>query len=117
MNFYEKFLTLCSEKALSKQKACQMAGLSGNAWIRWSNGSTPGAVSLHKICDYFNVTTDSMINDNSDIVFINNNFTVRQDAFERPEMRILFDAAKDAPSSAILEAALGLMKLKESNQD
>ena len=41
----------------------------------------------------------------------------RRDALERPEMRILFDAAVDAPASAILEVALQLMKLKETNTD
>ena len=117
MNFYEKFLYLCDEWEVSKQKACSIAGLSGNAWIRWSNGSHPGTVSLRKICNYFNVTTESMINDSMDIVYADDGMAARQQAFDRPEMKILFDAAADAPASAILEAALNLMKLKESNTD
>ena len=34
----------------------------------------------------------------------------------RAEMRILFDAAEDAPASALLEAAALLMRYKEQNQ-
>lgn len=34
----------------------------------------------------------------------------------RQEMRILFDAAEDAPASAILEAAALLMRYKEQNK-
>ena len=115
--FYEKYLQLCNEKGVSKQKACVDAGLSSTAWIRWSKGSVPGSVSMHRLCRYFGVTAESMSDDNSDIVYVDDGVATRQDVFDRPEMKILFDAAKDAPSSAILEAALGLMKLKESNKD
>lgn len=34
----------------------------------------------------------------------------------RSDLRILFDAAEDAPSSAILEAAALIMRYKEQNQ-
>ena len=34
----------------------------------------------------------------------------------RSELRLLFDAAEDAPSSAILEAAALIMRYKEQNQ-
>lgn len=115
--FYQKFLDLCMKKGVSKQKACVEAGLSSTAWIRWQTGSKPGAVSLQKICDYFNVTVDSMMDDDKEPAEIDDGVAARELAFERPEMRILFDAAKDAPSSAILEAALKLMKLKEDTND
>ena len=115
--FYQKFLDLCMKKGVSKQKACVEAGLSSTAWIRWQTGSKPGAVSLQKICDYFNVTVDSMMDDDKEPTEIDDGIAAREAAFERPEMRILFDAAKGAPSSAILEAALKLMKLKEETGD
>lgn len=115
--FYEKFTKLCAERKVSKQSACAAAGLSSAAWVRWANGSAPSAVSLQKICDYFGVTTDSMIDNEKEIMPITDAVAARQQAFDRPEMKILFDAAKDAPASAILEAALGLMKLKEESND
>ena len=115
--FYDKFTKLCNERGVSKQKACLDAGLSGTAWIRWSKGSVPGSVSMHRICKYFGVSAESMSDDESEIVYVDSTFNARQEAFERPEMKILFDAAVDAPASAILEAALDLMKKKESNTD
>ena len=117
MGFYEKFLRLCEERGIPKQNACKAAGLSGNAWIRWASGSKPGAVSISKICSYFGVSVDSMVDDSVDKPIASNSYASRQEVFDRPEMRILFDAAKDAPSSAILEAALKLMKFKEDNMD
>ena len=103
--FYEKFQTLCNEKGVSKQKACIDAGLSGTAWIRWSKGSIPGSVSMHRLCKYFGVSVESMSDDDAEIVYVSDSVSARQEVFDRPEMKILFDAAKDAPSSAILESA------------
>ena len=107
--FYANFVKLCEEKGVSRSAVCQSVGLSENAWHRWLNGSTPNGKSLNAIAGFFGVSTKELLRDDS--------ISVRQDVFDRPEMKILFDAAKDAPSSAILEAALGLMKLKESNKD
>ena len=112
--FYQNFEKLCEEKGVSRSAACQAVGLSGNAWRRWTNGSTPNGKSLKAIAGFFGVEPRQMLYGES---VESKTANVRQDVFDRPEMRILFDAAKDAPSSAILEAALALMKLKESNPD
>ena len=108
--FYQRFCELCEEKGVSRGAACEAVGLSANAWRRWSAGSTPNGKSIKAIADFFGVDAKEMLRGSDSIA-------TRQDAFDRPEMRILFDAAKDAPSSAILEAALQLMKLKEGNTD
>ncbi len=109
--FYQRFCQLCDGKGVSRGAACEAVGLSANAWRRWSNGSTPNGKSLKAIADFFGVTTKEMLNGEADSI------ATRQEVFDRPELKILFDAAKDAPSSAILEAALGLMKLKEESKD
>lgn len=109
--FYQNFIKLCEERNVSRGAVCQAVGLSDNAWRRWSNGSTPNGKSLKAIADFFGVEPKAMLADASD------GMAARQEAFERPEMKILFDAAKDAPASAILEAALNLMKKKEANPD
>lgn len=108
--FYENFIRLCEEKGVSRGAVCQAVGLSDNAWRRWSAGSNPNGKSMKAIADFFGVTPKEMMA-NTDSV------AARQQAFDRPELKILFDAAKDAPASAILEAALGLMKLKEESKD
>lgn len=115
MQFYEKFLLLCAEKDVSKQKACTLAGISGNAWIRWSNGSRPGMVSLHRLCSFFGVTADSLADDSMEIVHVTPEDAARQEAFDRAEMRVLFDAAKDLPASKIYEVVAQLQKYKEES--
>ena len=109
--FYENFIRLCEEKGVSRGAVCQAVGLSDNAWRRWSAGSNPNGKSMKAIADFFGVTPKEMMSNTDDGI------AARQQAFDRPELKILFDAAKDAPASAILEAALGLMKLKEESND
>lgn len=113
--FYDKFEKLCAEKQISKQYACSAAGLSGAAWVRWANGSRPSMVSLHKLCTYFGVTADSMADDSMDIVRIEDGTAARQAAFERADLRVLFDAAKDLPASKIYEVVAQLQKYKEES--
>ena len=112
--FYQNFVKLCEEKGVSRGAVCQAVGLSDNAWRRWANGSTPNGKSLKAIADFFGVEPRSMLYETQDS---DDGIQARRDALERPEMRILFDAAVDAPASAILEVALQLMKLKETNTD
>ena len=101
--FYERFEQLCRENGYTPSGAVLAMGRSKNLAAKWkSTGSMPSAEVLNEIAKFFDVSVD---------------FLLGKDVFDRPEMRILFDAAKDAPSSAILEAALALMKLKESNPD
>ena len=113
--FYDKFVSLCTEKGLSKQAVCASAGLSSAAWVRWKDGSIPNSVSLKKLCDYLGVTTESMLTDHKPIEYVTDADVARQDVFKRAEMRILFDAAKDVPASKIYEVVSILQKFKEES--
>lgn len=115
--FYERFEKLCREHGYTPSGAVLAIGRSKNLAAKWKNtGATPSAEVLNQLSDFFDVSTDYLLGKEADNGE-NDSIVARQDVLDRPEMRILFDAAKDAPSSAILEAALGLMKLKETNQD
>ena len=113
--FYDKFLKLCADNGVSKQMACSSAGLSSTAWIRWKDGSMPSSVSLHKICNYFSVTPDSMIDNEKEIERTDDGIRARQELFDSTEMRVLFDAAKVFPAYKLYEVASQLMKWKEDN--
>ena len=53
--FYDQFLQLCSEKGVSRTKACTDIGLSRTAWRKWADGSVPHISSLNSFADYFSV--------------------------------------------------------------
>ena len=108
--FYERFETLCREHGYTPSGACVAMGRSKNLAAKWKNtGKSPSAEVMDEIARFFGVSVESLRGE-EDIAE-----RARQEVFDRPEMRVLFDAAKDAPSDAILEAALSLMKRKETN--
>lgn len=51
----------------------------------------------------------------TDIEEDDDNLALREMLRTRPDVKILFDASKDAPTSAILEAAALIMKYKEAS--
>lgn len=112
--FYERFEALCRENGYTPSGACVAMGRSKNLAAKWKNtGANPSAEVLNEIAKFFGVSVDYLLGTGE---AEDPAAAARRVALERPEMRILFDAAQDAPASAILEVALQLMKLKEGRQ-
>lgn len=61
--FYDKFEALCSEKGVSKQKACMNCGLSRTAWNKWKTGAIPNGEAVQAFANYFQVSTDYLLKD------------------------------------------------------
>jgi repressor LexA len=62
MNFYQKFVALCSQKGLSPSKAAEEIGISKSTVSSWkSGGYTPRGKTLNKIARYFGVSADELI--------------------------------------------------------
>lgn len=60
---YQNILTLCTKREISIAKLEREIGL-GNATIRGWETSSPTAVNLKLVADYFGVTVDALLNDN-----------------------------------------------------
>jgi len=89
------------------------SGVSSALYSNWKTGKAkPTAKTLSKIADYLGVSLEWLISGSGEERV--NNLPQREQM--RQEMRILFDAAEDAPTSAILEAAALLMRYKEQNK-
>lgn len=63
--FFDIFSALCAEKGVSPYKACSEMGLNRSAVAKWKNGSTPNGVTISKMADYFGVSADSLLGDQS----------------------------------------------------
>ena len=114
--FYDKFLDLCAQKGVSQTAACVNAGLSESAWKRWIDGGAPNSISVGKLSRYFGVTIQSLYDENeSPVIHEDETIKERQAAFDRPEMRVLFDTAKDVPASKIYEVITMLEKYTEES--
>lgn len=60
--FLDRFEDLCKQKGVSKQKACLDCGLSRTAWNKWKAGAVPNGEALQTLADYFEATTDYLLN-------------------------------------------------------
>lgn len=62
MTFYERLLSLVSEKAVTKNKVTQDLGLSKNAFVDWEKrGNVPNGEVVAKLAAYFSTTTDYLL--------------------------------------------------------
>ena len=62
--FWKNFINLCNENQKKPtQVVCELKISRGNV-THWKNGVTPGATTLKKIADYFNVTPDYFSTEN-----------------------------------------------------
>lgn len=119
--FYRNYVRLCNEKNVSISKAAEEAGFSRAAPSGWKNGAIPRDSHIHKLAVYFDCEPEELlgskgINTGDDNTAPDTNLEVREALRRRPEMKILFDTALDAPTSAIYEAIATIMKSKEGKQ-
>ena len=60
--FYEQVNRLCFESGIKPTALARKLKLSPSAPGRWRTGSLPKAETIQKIADYFEVTTDYLLN-------------------------------------------------------
>lgn len=102
--FYDKFKGLCDQRGLSPSAVVKALGLSTGNIAAWKRGQTPKYERLVAIADFFGVSIEELAGEPVDA-------TNRIDSAElvdyldqlrdRPEMRMLFSATKNAKKSEI----------------
>ena len=82
------------EQRIPRQQFYNESGVSSGSFSQWNTGSRkPSMESIQKMANY-----------------------LRQMLVDRPEARILFQTAKNAPASALLEAAAILARYQEESE-
>lgn len=117
--FYQNFVFLCDNLGVSRSSVCKKLGLSENAWKRWEKESTPRKSTVLAVSRFFGVSYDDLLHTdlkNTPKETQNESVIARQEVFDRAEMRILFDAARDVPASKIYEVVAILERFKEESQ-
>ena len=61
MDFYERFLDLCSEKELSPAAAAREIGLSNATATHWAHGTVPTSTTARKVANFFDVSVDYLL--------------------------------------------------------
>ena len=107
--FYERFERLCREHGYTPSGAVVAIGRSKNLAAKWkATNATPSAEVLHDLAKLFGVTVDFLLGKEDSM-------TARQQAFERADLRVLFDVAKDVPPSKVYEVVAILERYKEES--
>lgn len=124
---YEVFESLCEENGIKPYKVAKDLGWGTSVFSNWKAGRyTPKADKIKKIADYFNVSVQYLMTGEEEeresitgkkYYFNDETARVAQELFEDPELRILFDAARDAKPEDLRLAAEMLRRLKDTNRD
>lgn len=115
--FWTNYERYCKMINKSPNAVAQAIGIASNGTVTgWRSGSQPRKNVINALVKYFN---ENGLNIDASDLFAeseDDGIDVREMLRNSPEYRILFSAAKDAPPSALLEAASVIMRHKEASQ-
>ena len=116
---YEIYEKLRDEKGLTDYQVAKETGINTSMFVDWKKGrSTPKIDRLLKIAHFFNVSVSYLIGEEIDGYYLNKETAAAaQEIFDNPDMRILFQAARDSRPEDLRRAADLLQRFKETNPD
>ena len=120
MTVYERIESLRKERKISQGNLEKELGFSNGSISKWKT-SMPKPERLQKIADYFGVTVDYLMtgneSDGKERYYTNDETaSIAQDIFENKELRLLFDAAKDAQPEDLQTVHQMLIALKRKER-
>ena len=129
MDFKDIILKLRTERGLSQEALASRLGMSKSTIAMWETGKrTPSPEVYEELADFFNVDMDYIYgrtdlrqkvhfdNDGNAYYAIDETREIAQEIYENPNLRSLFDVAKDIPADR-LKAHIEFMKnLKDSEK-
>ena len=120
MTVYERIESLRKERKISQGNLEKELGFSNGSISKWKT-SMPKPERLQKIADYFGVTVDYLMtgneSDGKERYYTNDETaSIAQDIFENMELRLLFDAAKDAQPEDLQTVHQMLIALKRKER-
>lgn len=115
---YEIFEKLVKERGLKVSDVCRATGISPSTLSDWKAGrSTPKMKNMAKLTEYFGVSMEYLMTGKKQDEYYLNPETAKiaQQVFDDPDLRLLFDAARDVKPENIRLAAEMLRRFKETS--
>lgn len=114
---YSVFVALMEQKGVSAYEVSKATGIHQSAFSKWKAGiSRPNTEKMVKIADYFGVPVEYLMTGempSGEGYYIDEDTAeVAQALFESKDMRLLFDAARDASPEDLQMVAQLLERLK-----
>lgn len=120
---YENYERILKERGLTNYKVSKDTGIAQSVLSTWkTKGTTPRADKLQILAEYLGVSVDYLLGVQQNVQpeeYYQDNEASRaaQEAFDDPNLRVLFDAAKGSRPEDIRMAAEMLRRLKGTNPD
>ena len=121
--FYDLFIALCREKGICPSRAVEAIGMNRASAVKWKNGTVPGGATLHKLAEYFGVSVDYLLgnetsaDDRGEVVRLDaESLEILHAVRERPDMKILFSVYKNVTPEDLAKAIRIVEALKESDE-
>jgi transcriptional regulator with XRE-family HTH domain len=117
---YEIFEQLLQKNGVTAYKVSKETGIATATLTDWKKGrSTPKQDKLQKIADYFGVTVDYLmgIEKDENVQYYLNDDTreIAQEIFDNPELRVLFDIARNTSKDRLIAYANFLKELHDKD--
>ena len=91
--------------------------------VKWKNGTVPGGATLQKLAEYFGVSVDYLLgnetsaDDRGEVVRLDaESLEILHAVRERPDMKILFSVSKNVTPEDLAKAIRIVEALKESDE-
>lgn len=120
MEFKDVLYNLRSRKGISQAKLAKDLHLSNGIIGMYESGARrPSVEAQEALADYFNVSLDYLMGrDPKSIYYLSpETAEIAQQVYDDPNLKVLFDAAKDSRPEDIKFAAEMLKKFKKDNPD
>lgn len=114
-NFANIFTQLRKERGYTQETLAKALGISRSTVGMYESGKrTPDSEDLEKLADFFNVDVDYLLGRSTMSTYYINPETAKkaQELFDDPNLRVLFDAARDARPEDLQKAADYLKAVK-----
>lgn len=118
---YEIFSNLLQHYGVTPYKVSKETGVSQSTLSDWKLGKvTPKSDTMKKIADYFGVSVDYLMTGkerDGEKYYLNEETSqIAQDIFDNKELRLLFDAARDAEPEDLETVHSMLLALKRKER-
>lgn len=119
---YEIFAKLMKAKGCTAYQVSKATGIAQSTLSDWKSGkSIPKADKIQKIADFFDVSAEYLMTgkekEDGPRYYLNDETaSIAQDIFENKELRLLFDAARDAEPEDLETVHSMLLALKRKER-
>lgn len=119
---YEIFEKLLIMHGISAYKFCKDTGIPQSTISTWKKKNHAVGAEIAKIiCEYFNISADYLMTgkekEGGETYYLNEETTkIAQEIFEHKDLRLLFDAARDADPEDLQAVHAMLMALKRKER-